>query len=75
MRASYDREERAVAVMSKMPIRRREHVLADQAVEAFKLIFPTHWIYRERLPDYGVDGEVELVSDGVSSLGVCSMFR
>jgi hypothetical protein len=48
--------------MPEMPTRPREHVLGDEAPEAFKRILPSEWIYRAKTSDYGVDGEVELVS-------------
>ncbi len=48
--------------MPDMPQRPREHVLSDEAQDAFKSRLPTNWIYRPKPSDYGVDGEVELVS-------------
>jgi hypothetical protein len=48
--------------MPEMPQRPREHVLGDEAQDAFKSLLPTHWIYRQKASDYGIDGEVELVS-------------
>ena len=52
-----------VAVTRDMPGRPQAHVLGDIAVEAFKRLLPPRWIYRSKPPDYGVDGEVELVSE------------
>jgi tetratricopeptide (TPR) repeat protein len=48
--------------MPEMPGRPDEHVLGDRAVDAFRSLLPTRWIYRPKTPDYGIDGEVELVS-------------
>jgi Domain of unknown function (DUF4365) len=48
--------------MTEMPERPREHVLGDEAQDAFKSLLPTHWIYRQKASDYGIDGEVELAS-------------
>ena len=47
--------------MPEMPKRPREHVLGDEAQQAFKNLLPPEWIYRSKSSDYGVDGEVELV--------------
>lgn len=49
--------------MSEMPQRPREHVLGEETQDAFKSSLPTQWIYRPKQSDYGIDGEVELVSD------------
>ena len=48
--------------MSDMPQRPREHALADESEHAFKSLLPSRWIYRAKPPDYGIDGEVELVT-------------
>jgi len=48
--------------MSEMPERPREHVLGDEAQDAFRLLLPKGWIYRSKPSDYGIDGEVELTS-------------
>ena len=48
--------------MSEMPERPRQHVVGDEAQDAFKLVLPSGWIYRPKASDYGIDGEVELVS-------------
>jgi|ERR1700722_171332 len=48
--------------MPEMPRRPREHVLGEEAQDAFKSLLPTAWIYRSKPSDYGLDGEVELTS-------------
>lgn len=48
--------------MPEMPGRPREHVLGDEAQAALQSLLPSEWIYRPKPSDYGIDGEVELVS-------------
>jgi len=48
--------------MTETPMRPREHVLGDEAQDAFKSRLPSQWIYRPKQSDYGIDGEVEVVS-------------
>ena len=44
-----------------MPIRTREHILEDESWTALKeVISKTTWVLRKTVPDYGIDGEIEI---------------
>ena len=51
-----------------MPKRPRQHQLEDQSRLAFRAALPSQWVFRDSLPDYGTDGEVEIFDKiGVST--------
>ena len=43
-----------------MPKRPRQHQLEDRSRLAFRSRLPSAWIFRDHVPDYGIDGEVEI---------------
>lgn len=45
-----------------MPQRPEEHILEDRSVQTFKTRLPDEWIFRRESPDYGIDGNVEIVA-------------
>lgn len=44
--------------------RPKEHVLEDESKRALRNFIPAEWIYRDRIPDYGIDAEIEIVEGG-----------
>lgn len=51
-----------------MPIRARSHILEELSIVRFKAALPDHWVYRSKVPDYGIDGEVEIFNaDGTAT--------
>jgi Domain of unknown function (DUF4365) len=50
--------------MTKRP---REHVLETESRNAFRGLMPAEWVVRDIQEDYGVDQEVEIFVDGVTS--------
>ena len=47
--------------------RPRAHEIDDRACRLVPLALPDGWVYREMQRDYGVDGEVEVFRDGLST--------
>ena len=43
-----------------MPRRPRQHQLEDESRVAFRKLLPKGWVFRDTVPDYGVDAEVEV---------------
>lgn len=43
-----------------MPSRPRAHILEDESKQHFRNLLPSHWVFREKSADYGIDGEVEI---------------
>src|SRR5687767_12854452 len=43
-----------------MPKRPREHQLEDQSRNAFCVCLPPQWVFRDAVPDYGIDGTIEV---------------
>jgi hypothetical protein len=58
-----------------MPRRPRSHQLEEESLLAFRGAIPTRWICREQRPDYGLDGEVELVDEADRATGVTFKFQ
>ena len=52
-----------------MPKRPRQHQLEDESRIAFRRILPKAWVFRDTMPDYGIDGEVELFDEGGHGTG------
>jgi hypothetical protein len=46
-----------------MPQRPTTHIVGDQAVLALRNALPKAWIFREPTSDYGIDGEIEIVTE------------
>lgn len=53
-----------------MPNRARSHILEDQSIRRFGDALPPGWVYRSKVPDYGIDGEVEIFDADGSSTGL-----
>jgi len=53
-----------------MPKRPRQHQLEDQSRLAFRAALPAEWVFRDSLPDYGIDGEVEIFDKNNVSTGL-----
>jgi|GEM_PF-3051902 len=53
-----------------MPKRPKSHQIGDKAWCLFENIIPTQWITREKVKDYGIDGEVEIFDDSDNSTGL-----
>jgi len=43
-----------------MPRRPRQHQLEDESRTAFRAALPPAWVFRDAVPDYGIDGAVEI---------------
>lgn len=43
-----------------MPKRPRQHQIEDESRIAFRASLPPEWVFRDSVPDYGIDGSVEL---------------
>ena len=52
-----------------MPQRPLTHITGDQAVLALRNALPRAWIFREPTSDYGIDGEIEIVTTTGSVTG------
>jgi len=48
----------------RMPKRPQQHVTESASKRAFERRLPKEWVYREQVEDYGIDGEVEIFSEG-----------
>ena len=53
-----------------MPIRSRSHELEEESVTQFRDLLPSKWVPRSKLPDYGIDLEVELFDNTGESTGL-----
>ena len=40
-----------------------QHQLEDLSRYKYGLALPPHWVFRDKEKDYGIDGEVELLTD------------
>lgn len=49
------------------PQRPVEHVLETKSQHEFGRVVPVEWVVRDVTPDYGIDREVEIFEDGVST--------
>lgn len=56
--------------MTILPIRHETHQLEDASRRAFERLLPDAWVSRPKIPDYGVDLEVEIFDDDGSSTGL-----
>jgi Domain of unknown function (DUF4365) len=52
-----------------MTQRPRSHQLEEQSRRAFVASLPTEWVYRDILPDYGIDGLVEVFDSAGDATG------
>jgi tetratricopeptide (TPR) repeat protein len=52
-----------------MPKRPRAHQLEDESRLAFRAALPAQWVFRDAVPDYGVDGSVEIFTPGGEATG------
>ncbi|MBU7046334.1 MAG: tetratricopeptide repeat protein, partial [Theionarchaea archaeon] len=43
--------------------RTRKHVLETESRRALERLLPPEWIFRPRIPDYGIDAEIEIVEE------------
>src|SRR2546421_10025792 len=43
-----------------MPKRPRQHQLEDESRVALRASLPSAWVFRDSVPDYGIDGAVEI---------------
>lgn len=50
-----------------LPKRPRSHVLEEESRRAFKSTLPSSWIIRDLNPDYGIDAQVEVVTEDLVS--------
>lgn len=48
-----------------MPKKIRTHTLEEISRREFIKILPEEWIWRDQVSDYGIDGEIEIVENGV----------
>lgn len=46
-----------------MPRRPRQHQIEDESRNAFRSALPKQWVFRDTIPDYGIDGEVEIFDE------------
>jgi tetratricopeptide (TPR) repeat protein len=46
-----------------MPKRPRQHQLEDESRLAFRRAIPRAWVFRDSVPDYGIDGTVEIFDE------------
>lgn len=53
-----------------MPTRSRSHELEELSVARFNDLLPPKWVSRAKLPDYGIDREVEIFDDQGRSTGL-----
>ncbi len=52
-----------------MPKRPRQHQLEDESRIEFERLLPSHWIFRKKDSDYGIDAEVEVFDETEQSTG------
>lgn len=53
-----------------MPKRTRSHVLEELSIARFNDLLPAKWVSRPKLPDYGIDREVEIFNPDGNSTGL-----
>lgn len=53
-----------------MPKRPRQHQLEDESRHAFRGALPKQWVFRDSVPDYGIDGELEVFDDNGKATGL-----
>ena len=53
-----------------MPKRPRQHQLEDESRNAFRGALPKQWVFRDSVPDYGIDGEVEIFDENGRATGL-----
>jgi tetratricopeptide (TPR) repeat protein len=53
-----------------MPKRPRQHVLEYESKNQFRQCIPATWVYRESVPDYGIDAEIEIFDENGKSTGL-----
>ncbi len=53
-----------------MPKRSRSHELEELSVARFNALLPAKWVSRAKLPDYGIDREVEIFDEQGNSTGL-----
>ena len=59
-----------------MPVRTREHILEDESWTVLNAaIDQTTWVLRKKIPDYSVDGEIEIFDDQGSATGLMFLFQ
>ncbi len=58
-----------------MPKRSRSHELEELSVSRFKELLPSKWVCRLKLPDYGIDGEVEIFDAEGNSTGLAFLVQ
>ena len=52
-----------------MPQRPRQHQIEDRSRTAFRSALPERWVFRDSVPDYGIDGEVEVFGEDNRATG------
>lgn len=55
-----------------MPKRPRQHQIEDESRTAFRAALPREWVFRDSVPDYGIDGAVEIFD--AAGLGTGRLF-
>lgn len=56
-------------IVSDMPLRPRQHQLERESREAFRRALPAAWVPREVQPDYGIDEQIEIFTEGGVATG------
>ena len=52
-----------------MPKRPRQHQIEDESRVAFRARLPASWVFRDSVPDYGIDGAVEIFDETGTATG------
>ncbi len=52
-----------------MPKRPRQHQLEEESRVAFRSKVPREWVFRDSVPDYGIDGHVEIFDKAAHGTG------
>jgi hypothetical protein len=50
-----------------MPKQPKKHQIEEISINEFKRLLPREWVYREKDKDYGIDGEVEIFTNGIAT--------
>ena len=53
-----------------MPKRVKQHEIEDISRAKFQLALPRKWVFRDKMKDYGIDGEVELFDNNKTPQGL-----
>jgi tetratricopeptide (TPR) repeat protein len=53
-----------------LPKRTRSHELESESFRKFESLVPSRWVFRRKIPDYGIDGEIEIFDDDGKSTGL-----